>query len=159
MLQRWIMARPQFEAAQAATSATSATSAVSEPAKSCDVAKVADVAGRVPALPTARLHRLPLALICRDGARYWRVVAPAKAVQAITGDARRLRAAMHTAGVALIADNRTLGIVAPSDWLGAEFAMLAAQAGAILDLLHEESDRRMEAPLDGGSGHAERGYD
>lgn len=144
MLQRWITARPQFESAHVATPATSATRADSEQARSGDVAEVARVAARVAAPALAQPLRLPLALVYPDGRRQWWVAGPAKGAQAITGDVQRLRAVLRGAGVELIADNRTLAIVAPSDWQGMEFQMLAANAGAILDLLHVESDRRME---------------
>jgi hypothetical protein len=58
---------------------------------------------------------------------------------------------MRAASVELVADNRTLEILAPARWHGVELSLLVARAGAILDLLHDESDARMGLVSSGGT--------
>jgi hypothetical protein len=64
---------------------------------------------------------------------------------------------MRAARVELIADGRTLSITAPPDWAGSEYPMLLAHGGAILDLLHLESDQRMGLAPAGNAAPQDRG--
>lgn len=89
-----------------------------------------------------QMTRWPLVLL--DGRLQWRITKPAKGADAITDDVRRLRAEMLAAGVQLIADNRSLLIVAPANWTRAELPLLVAHVGAVLDLLHVQSDQRQK---------------
>jgi hypothetical protein len=78
----------------------------------------------------------------RDGRQLWRLPGTGSDARGHARVVRPLLRRAFGAGVALVPDDRTLIIIAPRDWPAGELPALAAQAGAVIDILTGRDDMR-----------------